>query len=562
MVADLARSGLGVAMTPVKALTRMVRRGVTGPRCVLDVDVGRLPDVRARQQWLRRLRRTAADPAIKGVLLRFHGVPGRWAATGDLRSAIASIRGAGTPVYAAVESPGTGVMWAATACDHVFCAPTGQVALLGVGAELTFFGGALEQLGVQPDFEAAGAYKSFGESYTRRFASPENQEAIGAIVDDLQAMLVREIAADRGLEEGALRLALARAPLSASEAVEAGLVDTLAYEDQLRDWLKEAHGKGVRLVAWAKWARVESGLQALETVGEIGAGTAVVYLDGPIVMDRAGRGSAIRARKVVEVLRGLRNNPRIGAVVLCVNSPGGSALASDLIWREAELLLRKKALVAYFEDVAASGGYYLAAPATEIVLRRGTLTGSIGVFGGKLVLSEGFRKLGVHTQQIPGAPNAHLYSPSRPFDPDQRSRFRQMLERTYGEFVQRVAAGRNVPQEQVEPACRGRVWTGGDAVEQGLADRFGGLDDAIERARSLAGLPLDAPVLEVSTLPKLTAVQWAVQRALPSGARALLPPLVAQVGAVLGTAVAEQVSVLLELQGQAMAMLPFDLDLR
>ncbi|MFK7927388.1 MAG: S49 family peptidase [Myxococcota bacterium] len=564
MVADVVRTGLGVAATPVQALARGVRRMVTGPKCVLDVPVRRLADVRARTQWLDRFHQIGQDSAVAAVLLRIEATPGGWAATADLRSSITALRGSGTPVYAMVETPGTAVLWLASACDEVICLPTGQVSLLGIGAELTFFGAALEQLGVAPDFEAAGAYKSFGEAYTRSFASVASQEAIGALIEGLHGSVMAEICEARGLSAASLDKALADAPLAADEAFELGLVDALRYEDQLRDWLKETHGKGIRLLDWARWAGFATVLAELAKVRASGDGVAVLYLDGPIVMDRSSRGSSIRARKVIAAIRQLRHNDRVKAVVLYVNSPGGSALASDLIWREVDLLHRDKPVVACFEDVAASGGYYLSAPAHEIMLRKGTLTGSIGVFGGKVVLGGGLRKLGVHSQQMAAAPNVHVMSASQRFTPAQRVRFRQSLERVYGDFVQRVATGRDVPEDEIEPHCRGRVWTGTDAVERGLADGLGGLADAVERARVLASLPRTAPRLDVSTVPRPSVAERVMQQAVPGMAQAALPPVLSWAAAMGGRLGSERLVQALELltehSGQAMAMMPFDVD--
>jgi len=561
MVADLIRSGAELVLTPFLATARFVQRQASGPRCVLDVPVSALPDVRVRTVWLDRLRRAAADPSVVALLLRLDGSPGSWAATGDLRATLQAIRGAGTRVYAVLQAPGTGAVYLASACDHVFMLPTGQLGLLGVGAELTFFGAALQNLGVEPDFEAAGAYKSFGEPYTRSYASPAYQEAVGLIVEDLQAQLVDGIAQGRDVDATRVRHALARAPLSAQEAIAAGLVDTLAYEDEVRDWLKEHHGKGLRVVEFTAWSRRDVAVERLESVTARGPAIAVVHLDGPIVMEEGGRGTAIRARKVVEILRRIRLDDQVRGVVLHVNSPGGSALASDVIWREVDLLAQDKTVVASFEDVAASGGYYLAAPAHEIVARRGTLTGSIGVFGGKLVVGEGLRKLGVHTHQLGGSPNSHVYSPTRPFTGPQRERFRAMLQRTYDGFVERVARGRRVSVDQVEPHCRGRVWTGEAALERGLIDSFGTLDDAIERARVLAEVP-GARRVDVNTLPRRSALQWALQKAMPSAARVAVPPGLQTLSRLVPHAALDSMSLVMDHPAVPLALLSFQVEVR
>lgn len=566
MVADIVRSGAGLVTTPLLLAARAIQRSTTGEACVLDLTLERLPDVRARTQFLDRLSRVAEDDRVKAVLLHIEGPPGSWAATEDLRAVLLALRAAGTEVYAALEAPGNAAMFLAAACDRVFLVPTGEVGLLGVGAELTFFGAALEKLGVTPDFEAAGAYKSFGEAYTRTFASAANQEAVSALVTGLQDQLVVGIAEGRGLDVEVVQAALARAPLSPADALELGLVDALAYDDQVRHELRERLGDRVRVVGFEGWSRRDFVVEHLERIGEQGSAVAVVYLDGPIVMEEGGRGTSIRARKVVEALRRLRKADEVGAVVLHINSPGGSALASDLMWREIVLLQKEKPVVASFEDVAASGGFYIAAPCNEILARPGTLTGSIGVFGGKMVVGQGLRQLGVHTQQIGGAPNAYVYSPTRPFDDGQRERFRASLQRFYDGFVERVAEGRSRSVDEVEPHCRGRVWTGTDAYERGLIDHFGGLGAAVARARALADLPPTGRRVEVNTLPRRSVVQWALKKAAPSAAGAGLPdvlgPAFERVAEVIGARLTPALDLVMASPGQVLALLPFDIRIR
>ncbi len=546
-----------VAALPFGLAGSAAQRLINGPCAVVEVTVRRIEDVHERNAFLHRLRRLAHDPTVAAVLLRLQEAPGGWAASQDLRGAIATLRASGRPVYGWLESAGNALMWIGAATDRLFLAPTGEVGLVGVGVELTFYGSALERLGVRPDFEAAGAYKSFGEPFTRTYASSANQEAMGDLVLDLHDQLVADIAADRGLEADAVRVVLDRAPVGAPDAVVAGLVDQLAYTDQLDEWLDEQHGPRNKRVSFAAWTRRDAVLEWIEQWGAGGTRIAVLHLQGPIVMEDGGRGTQIVARRVVPLLAAMREDDRVGAVVLHVDSPGGSALASDLMWREVDQLARAKPVVASFEDVAASGGYYLSAPAREIVARSTTLTGSIGVFGGKMVVAEGLRKLGVHSQEILGAPNANLYSPSRRFSPGQRVRFKESLQRFYDGFVQRVADGRNVDEEVIEPHCRGRVWTGRTARARQLVDRFGDLDVAVERARIHAGLDLggfirrDVAAHRVSWAARVAG--RAMRQASPLGASVQwLEQL------VVGPS-RQIIEVLWRHQGQAMAMLPFDL---
>ena len=504
------------------------------------------------------------DPNVAAVLLRIEAPPGGYAACQDLRSAIASVRRTGTAVYAWVDAPQNATMWIATACDRVFMMPTGEVALVGVGTELTFFGAALGRLGLEPDFEAAGAYKSFGEPFTRSFASPANQEALQQLVGDLHGQLIGDIAKDRGRSQEEMNHILAMAPVFAEDALELGLVDTLFYGDEVEDWIKSHHGDESKLIPFANWGVRDRLLESLEQAGDGGSVVSVVHLEGPIVMDDNGPATNIRARKVVPVLAALRKDDNVSAVVLHINSGGGSALASDLMWREVEQLQKVKPVIAVFEDVSASGGYYLAAPAMEIMARPGTLTGSIGVFGGKIVVGDALRRVGVHTQEITAAPNANLYSPSKPFTPSQRVRFKASLQRFYDEFVHKVAAGRKRSEESIEPHCRGRVWTGAAARERGLVDRHGDLYDAVERARTLAGLYVGEFVrkdvdMRPSTLMSRVMGQ-ALRNARPMGASAHFA--LGMADRLFGARVAATLDLIATHENQVLALLPFDLDLR
>ncbi|MEQ1566487.1 MAG: S49 family peptidase [Myxococcota bacterium] len=557
----LVRIAAATWALPVAWTLWFAQRRAVGRDAVLELTLEPNGDIRERDQFVRRLRRVGEDPTIAALVLRFGESPGGWAAAQDLRDAIRSLRAAGKRVYAVLEAPGNAVAWVASAADRVFMVPTGEYGLVGVGVELTFFGAALGRLGIKPDFEAAGAYKSFGETFTRSYASPENHEAVRDLVDDLHAQLVAGIAEGRGKSEDDVRALLARAPLSAEEAREAGLVDATAYEDELLDWLKEQHGAKTKLVPFSRWALIDAARERFARLGRTGTVITVLHLQGPIALEDRSGGPSIGARKVVPLLTRLREDERVGAVVLHVDSPGGSALASDLIWREVELLRKRKVVVASFENVSASGGFYLSAPAQAIFVRAATLTGSIGVFGGKLVMGEGLRRVGVHTQEVLGAPNANLFSASRPFHPDQRVRFRASLQRFYDGFVGRVAAGRGKEVAELEPHCRGRVWTGRAALERSLVDAQGDLSDAIARARDLAGLA-ERPFVRRDWIgherPLVGRLMSGLVRQLsPFSSRASV--WVERWLAMPGVALAE---IALDHPNEPLAMLPFDIRVR
>jgi protease-4 len=465
-------------------------------------------------------------------------------------------------VYVLLEAPGNAAIWLASVADRVFLVPTGQLGMVGVGVELTFYGEALSRLGIEPDFAAAGAYKSFGEPYTRTYASAASQEAVRSLIDDVHGQLTGGLAEARGLEEEVVQELLARAPLLAQEALDAGLVDQLAYFDEVKDWIEARHGSDAKFQRFAAWARRDAWIHWLEGWGDGDRQIVVLHLQGPIVMDDRSPMPMIRARAVVPALRDLRENDDVHAVVLHVSSGGGSALASDLIWREVDKLSREKPVVASFEDVAASGGYYLSAPAAEILARSGTLTGSIGVFGGKLVMQGAMRQVGVHTQQVLAAPNAAVFSATRPFDEGQRARFQESLQHFYDGFVERVATGRNETIESLEPHCRGRVWTGASALERKLVDREGDLFDAVERARVLSGLHVGGFQPRYLTAgPPQTLVAKLVQAAMREmrprmGSAAVFRGL----ERLAARLVSPRMQVLLDHPGEPLAMMPFEVE--
>lgn len=547
---DLARLGASVLAAPLRVVGTTLHGRITGEQAVLELSVGgRPPSLIGRQRFLSRLRRAGEDERVAAVLLRLEGGLGGWAGTFDLRDVLRELSASGTRVYGLLESASNASLLLASACDRVFLVPSGEIAAVGVGGELTFFGGLLDRLGIQPDFEAAGAYKSFGEPFTRSFASAANREATQALIEDLHAQLVDAVADGRGIERAAVQAALNEAPLGADEALEAGLVDQLLYEDQVHAWIEDKYGEDVRRQSFAGWAKRDRFIERLEKAGSGGATIAVVHLQGPVVQGE-GRGSNISARVVVPLIRALREDDEVASVVLHVSSPGGSALASDLIWREVDRLAEDKPVIASFEDVAASGGYYLAAPAREIVARTATLTGSIGVFGGKLVLGGALRQVGVTTESIASTQSATLFSASQPFTDAQRTRFRASLQRVYDGFVERVARGRGVAPDVVEPHCRGRVWTGRHAVERGLVDRFGTLAVGIERARTHASLGRGVRVVHVDARPQQPLWSRLISRAMPSGVRAAMGILDRSLG----------LRILADHQGEALALCPYELD--
>ncbi len=461
-------------------VARMARRAASD--AWVDVKVPATLDSRSRAAFLLRMRRLVVHRAeLAGVVLDLESLPGGWAFAEDLAEAVGAVVAGGIQVVAVADGLDNRRLRVAAAASEVVLPSSGEVHAAGVAAELTFFGAALQAFGVEADVEAAGAYKALGEPFTRSFPSTAHREATGALVRGLGEALVAAVAAGRGLSEAAVRAVLARAPLGAEDAMQLGLIDRVAYADEVID--PEA-----RRVPFARLAALDALEGRLLGLG-VPAQVAVLHLEGGVVRTAQGRSPEIAVEEVVAALDALREDDTVRAAVLAVESPGGSALAADLIWRAVDRLAAAKPVVAAYGDVAASGGVYIAAPARKVFARASSLTGSVGVVGGKLVVGEASRRLGVHREAVGDAPHALAFTAARRFTDSERATFRDRLAQTYRAFVDRVAAGRGVSPEAIEPSCRGRVWLGADAVSAGLVDALGGLDDAVRAAASMAELP-------------------------------------------------------------------------
>lgn len=559
MLSLLWSTFLGLVAVPLSLLTRQLRRWQLGRRGVLELSLARdarrrapLDSIAATAELLRAM---TQDDLLRAVVLRIRHPALGWAAAQDLHQALEALRDEGKLVFVTLEQAGNQELLLASAADRVWLAPAGDVFLTGVGAQLVFFGDALERLGVDVQVEAAGAYKSFGESYSRAYASRQNREAVRSLVDDLGEQLVDQIARSRRVEPDAVRALMAACPVSAEAALAAGLVDGVGHADQAHSALEALLGQSVRPVSFRRYARLLAVERFLLRVGRRDPVVAVVHLEGPVVHGvepTGGGGHRIDADRVVPVLDGLAESEDIAAAVLFINSPGGSALASDIIARSVLRLGEQKPVVAVFADVAASGGYYIGAPAAEIVARPGTITGSIGVVGGKVSIGRAVGGLGVHAEPVVSSDSALMLSPWRTFRPEERVRFRALLDRTYDRFLKVVAAGRRSTVDAVAPHAEGRVWTGRQALARGLVDHMGGLDLGLQRARSLAGLPDDASVQHLRfPPPRLRLLSQLL------GRDAVVPvDLLGLALASLGP-IGRRLQVLRQHPGQALALLPW-----
>jgi protease IV len=475
----------------------------------------------------RAFRAAREDSRVRGVAVYIEDTGFGLAKAQELRRQLAALRASGKFAKCYLETAGEGsngtlAYYLATACDSIALAPAGEVNLLGLRADSTFVRGTLDKLRIAPAFRHVGAYKSASETYTETQHSPAAREAIENVLDVDYRQIVDAIADARKLPADTVRGIIDAAPYGAERAKELGLVDAVVYPDGFRDDIEAAAGGDPDLVSIERYDhRPRSSGRRL----------AVVFAEGTIL--RGGGGiqpwteeAFLGSADLGPLLRDLGEDDDVAGVVLRIDSPGGSALASDLILREVERLASQKPVVVSMSDVAASGGYYIASKATKILAEPGTITGSIGVVAGKLATRRFQQELlGISHDEILRGRNAGLYSTLDDFSPEQDARFMEQMQRIYGMFVGHVAAGRKMTTAAVEKIAAGRVWTGEDALRLGLVDELGGLDRAVEIAQEAARLPAGAsPTLQYyPEQPSVLEVLFGERRpALPAELKALL----------------------------------------
>jgi protease IV len=466
------------------------------------------------QDVLDGLRRAADDDRVRVLVVKVGGSRIGLAKLQELRAAIGDFRQSGKLTVAWAESFGDFVhgnlpYYLATGFDRIYLQPSGTLGLTGVAVEQVFLYGALEKLGI--DFQSAKRheYKSAMDQLTESGFTGPTREEMARLAESVTEQLAGAIAAGRGLPVEEAAALLRRGPFLAEQALAERLVDGLLYRDEVYDQVRKEAGPDATLLYLQRYQRTHSLSDLPRRLGNSAAGlapgqherfVAMIYAQGAIRHGRSGRGGpgggGMGSDTVAAALRAAAADEGARAVVLRVNSPGGSYTASDVIWREVvRLRAAGKPVVVSMGDVAASGGYFISAPADVIVTQPGTITGSIGVILGKPVLRELFERAGVTTDSITdGALNATIFSSSRPFSEAQWSRVNEWLDAVYADFTEKVASGRRLSVERVHELARGRVWTGADAIANGLADEAGGLREAIAIARKRAGLPDDAPV--------------------------------------------------------------------
>ncbi|MGH7093297.1 MAG: signal peptide peptidase SppA [Stellaceae bacterium] len=528
------------------------------PGTVSRVLFGTQPTLR---DFLDALERAGNDPRVKGIYARLGDDKLGLAKTQEVRDAIAAFRAKGKFAIAFADTfgefgPGTRPYYLATAFGDIWLQPMGDVGLTGLYSETPFLHDALAKLGIAASFSKREEYKTVMNSLTEAAMTAPQREETDGLLTSLDGQIVHGIAAARKIDDARLRRLIDRAPLFADEAKAAGLVDHLGYRDQAVQAALKHAGNGAKFVALTRY------LNQAGRPHQSGTEVALIYGSGLITREGTGGGlvggAGLDADRVAKAFRDAIADKKVHAILFRIDSPGGSVVASETVWREVERAHGTgKPVVVSMGDVAASGGYYIAAPADKIVAEPATLTGSIGVVAGKLVLSGLMQKVGVSVDVVERGANAGIFSAAHDFSPDMQHRLDDILDRTYQGFKNRVAAGRHLSPDVVESIAKGRVWTGQQAKAEGLVDALGGYRVALGLVRQVAKLPANAPVHLVVFPHRKNPVQELVDRV--EGKRDTMPGAAAALGARLGATLAlvDRVAALIAVPG-AVQMPPID----
>jgi protease-4 len=470
--------------------------------------------------WMN-IRKAKADRRIEAILLRMNLLACDWAKVTELRDAVLDFRKAGKKAYAYIdEAPDFDKeYYLATACDRIVLHPMGWLGINGIGGYVPFFKKALDKLGIRAEFEHIEEYKTAYNQFTEKGFTPAHREMMESIYGDLFSYYVKAVASARKKSEEEVRGLIDHAFFQGENALKAGLVDDLLYEDQLENLLQSGRRKLGRITSDA-YARVSP---ASAGIG-IGRKVALIYGIGPI-LNGESLPQSMGGTTVARWVRQARQDRSIAAIVFRVDSPGGSAVASDVIWREVFLAKKEKPIVVSMSDVAGSGGYWISMAAHKIVAQPQTLTGSIGVLAGKFDLSALYEKLGLTTEKLTYGKEADVFSTFRPFSPEEKKILKDEILWTYDQFLAKAAEGRNMTRDEVNAVGRGRVWTGRQAKEIRLVDELGGLTKAIELAKGLAGIAREEEVKLVVWPKKRTFWGSLLGRRAPEGLLDMRPGL-------------------------------------
>ncbi len=453
------------------------------------------------------LRKAKVDARVRAVLLKPTGFDSPfWGKVQEIRDAVLDFKKSGKPVYAYLQYAGNREYYLATAADKVFLMPSSPLDLNGIATYELFLRGTLDKVGAYADLHHVGDFKTAINTLTEKGYTAAHKEMDESLNRDLYEQLVRGIADGRKKNDADVRKLLDEGPFLPEDALRAGLVDDVAYEDQVDDKLEGTRGDGkTPRIDGDDYARVSPASVGLNK----GPRIAVIYAAGTISGGKSGydpvNGAVVGSDTLIDYIRQARHDGSVRAIVLRIDSPGGSAAASDAIWRELIVARNERAdrpMVASMSDLAASGGYYIAMPAQVIVAQPSTLTGSIGIYGGKVVTGGVYEKLGARIEATSIGKHAEIDSPVRPYNPEELGKLKEQLQAFYDQFVEKVATSRHSTPQKIDALAQGRVWTGRQAKQNGLVDALGGLDSAIALAKERAKIPPDSEVEVVAYPPR------------------------------------------------------------
>lgn len=449
--------------------------------------------------WMN-MRKAAVDSRVQAVLLRLNMLQCDWAKATEIRDAILEFRRSGKKVYAYIEEAPDFDMeyYLATACDRIILHPLGWLGVNGIGGYVPFLKGALDKLGVRAEFEHVEEYKTAYNIFTEKGFTPAHKEEMESLYSDIFAQYVKTAAKARGKNEDEFRSLINQGFFQGEQARKAGLVDACLFEDELQRLLQD-QGRSLARVRFDDYTRVKPASLGLET----GRKVALIFGAG-MIMTGESFPQVMGGSTVARWIRAARQDRSIAAIVFRVDSPGGSSVGSDVVWREVFLAKKEKPVVVSMSDVAGSGGYWISMAATKIVAQPQTLTGSIGVLAGKFSLAGLLDKLGITAEKLSFGEKSDVFSPFRPFTPEEKKVLKDQILWTYDQFLTKVAEGRNMTKEEVNKVGRGRVWTGRQARDLKLVDELGGLATAVGLAKKLAGIAPEEEVRLVVWPKKLT----------------------------------------------------------
>jgi protease-4 len=449
----------------------------------------------ATRMDMKKIRQTlklaTIDDRIKGVVLKISYVRAGYAKIQEIHQLISDFKSSGKKIIGILDVGLTRDYYLATACDSIFIQPEGILLLTGIAAEVMHYKDLLKKVGIEADFEHIGKYKSYPETYTRNSMSDNRREVINNILDNRFSAIISQISQSRNLKESHINHLIDNVSgFTPKEAVEHHLIDGIKHYDELKVSLGYDE-ENVTKISAREYARISPSSIGISG----GPGIAVIYCTGSIMGGEDGSdpvfGSTMGANRVIRNIKQAARNDYIKAIILRINSPGGSAIASEKIWSAIIEAKRKKPVIASISDIGASGGYYIAVAADTIIAQNASLVGSIGVFIGKFSLRGLYQKIGIKTESIKRGKNAQLFSLTKRFSESERSVVQKLIKDNYQNFITIVASSRNKEVEEVDAIAQGRVWTGEDNEIHDLIDEIGGLDKAIEIAVEQCGITDD-----------------------------------------------------------------------